>query len=174
MRAEPGIGLTPLRLSTFVDLTARAPPAPTTVPHRPPIGGAQVTEAVRAVTRDAGRGLGLEAPQEGVIARAVQDAGRAAGVPSGTHFVVTIVLDREGHVTDSAIRGDTIGDAAWPDTIEQIRAALSKTPIPLGPDEREKGGRVTVKATVLHVFPSGTTDLVVIVHTLRQVVCVKG
>ncbi len=136
-------------------------PARTTTPKRAPITSAHTQEAVRSIVRDQDRLLGLGNPQETVIAAAVQEAGRASGVPSGTHFTVLVEVDPAGAVTHASLRGDTRGDFAWPGTLERVRTQLSRKAIPLGLDEREKGARVTVQATVLHVLPSGNEQPVV-------------
>jgi hypothetical protein len=166
---ESGDGFSPLdkgpwdprlRLSDVVDL-APAPPAPTRPPPRRVVTADDTNEAVRSLVRDQDKQLGLGNPQETIIAAAVQEAGRASGVPSGTRFVVSVVLDGDGNVTDATIRGDTAGDSAWSGTLAAIRGKLSK-PVPLGIDERGRGARVTVDATLLHVYPSGSDKAVVI------------
>lgn len=150
-----------LRLSDVVDLAPEGPPAPTRPPPPQRVVTADDTnEAVRSIVRDADKTLGLGNPQETAIAAAVQEAGRASGVPSGTRFVVTVQLDRNGNVTDASIRGDTAGDGAWSATLAAIRGKLGK-PVPLGPDDRARGARVTVEATLLHVYPSGSDKSVV-------------
>lgn len=137
-----------------------APAAPTRPPPRRRVTGAETSEAVRRLVRDADRELGLGNPQEGRVATAVQEVGRAAGVPSGTRFTVTVRIAADGRVEDATIRGDVAGEAAWPDTLAALRAKLAEAPIPLGPDERG-GATVVVQAVVLHVLASGTTDQVV-------------
>ncbi len=153
-------GLPRLSLSDLVDMSLEGPPAPTKPPLRRVVTADDSNEAVRSLVRHEDKKLGLGNPQETAIAAAVQEAGRASGVPSGTRFVVTILLDGAGNVTDASIRGDTAGDGAWRTTLAAIRGKLSK-PVPLGIDERGKGARVTVNATLLHVFPSGSDKAVV-------------
>lgn len=144
----------------YSDALADAPPAPTRPPRARRIGAAETHEAVRALVRLADRELGMGAPHEGRVALAVQEAGRASGVPSGTRFSVTLRIDRDGAVSEANLGGDEAFAGAWSETLTQIRAALASAPIPLGPDARD-GVTVVVEAQVLHVLAAGTTEGVV-------------
>jgi hypothetical protein len=142
-------------LSTFVDLAGPPPPAPTAPPPTRHIDGVAAGSAISAVSRERGRSLGLVAPQEAAVARAVELAGRSTPVPSGTRFSVTVELDRGGHVVGATVHGDSVGDRFWAGTLAEVRASLSAEPVRLGDEERQRGARVIVEATVLHVLPSG-------------------
>lgn len=144
----------------YADSVADAPPAPTRPPRARRITAAETNEAVRSLVRLADKELGLGAPQESRVALAVQEAGRASGVPSGTRFTVTLRIDRDGAVSDASLGGDEAFAGAWGETLAQVRAALASAPIPLGPDA-QGGVTVVVEAQVLHVFASGTTEAVV-------------
>jgi len=156
---EPGLRLPPaLSLSARLERAggSEGAPAPTRPPSPRAVTAEDTEEAVRSAVRLADRELGLGNPQEGVVARVVQEIGRATGVPSGTHFVVLVAIDRRGMVVDASIQGDAAGDAVWADTLRAIRGRLAEKPVPLGPDERTRGVVVRVEATLLHIYPSGS------------------
>lgn len=134
--------------------------APTRAPRRRRITARETNESVRSLVRMADRELGLGAPQETKISHAVQEAGRASGVPSGTAFAVTLSIDSSGAITSASIRGDEAGANAWPHVLAAIRGGLEGAPVPLGPDERATGATVRVEAKVLHVLPSGSEHAV--------------
>lgn len=144
----------------YADPLADVPPAPTRPPRARRITAAESNEAVRSLVRLADKELGLGAPQEGRVALAVQEAGRASGVPSGTRFTVTLRINADGAVSEARIGGDDAGAGAWSETLAQIRETLASAPIPLAPDA-QGGVTVVVEAQVLHVFASGTTEAVV-------------
>jgi len=105
---EPGMGvagLPRLSLAQSVELAPEGAPAPSHTPRARTVSPEDTNESVRASVRDRDRALGLGAPQERSIAAALREAGRASGVPSGTRFVVRVVLDGDGKVTSAAIRG---------------------------------------------------------------------
>ncbi|HTJ84563.1 MAG TPA: hypothetical protein VL400_22745 [Polyangiaceae bacterium] len=145
-----------LSLSERLAFGDGARPAPTHTEPPRVVTAEQSEEAIRSVVRYEDAKLGLGNPQEGIVARAVQEVGRASGVPSGTHFAVTVVIDGDGEVKDASIRGDDVGAAVWPETLAGVLAILRERPIELGPDERSRGAVVRVEATLLHVYASGS------------------
>jgi hypothetical protein len=149
-----------LPLSARVKVGAAEARAPTEPPRSRRVTAEDTEEAIRAAMRFADGALGLGNPQEGVVARAVQQAGRASGVPNRTKFSITVTLDRRGVVTDATIRGDVAGARVWPETLAEVRRSLSAAPVPLGPDERGRGVVVRVDATLLHAFASGSDQAV--------------
>lgn len=76
-------GLPRLLLAQAVDIAPEVGPAPTGLLRARRVTPEDTNESVRALVRDQDRALGLGAPQQTIIAAAVQEAGRPSGVPSG-------------------------------------------------------------------------------------------
>jgi hypothetical protein len=153
---DTGVPPLGLSLSERLSFGDGARPAPTHPEPQRAVTADETEEAIRSVVRYEDAKLGLGNPQEGIVARAVQEVGRASGVPSGTHFAVTIAIDGDGNVKDASIRGDDVGASVWPETLAGVLAILRERPIELGPDERGRGVVVRVDATLLHVYASGS------------------
>lgn len=158
---EPTVGLTlsdRIRHGGGFD----APPAPTEPPARRKVDGAAAAEAIAAGIRAHDRTLGMGNPEQTRIGHAVQIAGRETGVPSRTRFRVTLNLDKAGALLGVKLVSASAGsEAVWSQFLATVRADLSSSPIPLGPDAKIAGAVVVVDAMLIHAFPTGTDQRVI-------------
>lgn len=157
LQEDLGLGDSVRRLTVLEHLAGQ--PGVTSTPRARRLTPREANEAVQALVRLESSQLGLGAPHEAPIRRAVQQAGRMGHLPGGARFVLALQIDRAGSIVGSTIEGDG-GAQALGEVLAETVAMLAQSPLALGPDERRAGATVTVRGHVVHALPSGAEELV--------------
>lgn len=152
-----------LSWSERIELGSAPAPAPTAPPARRKVTGEDAAEAIAAGIRAHDSQLGLGNPEHTRVAHAVQLAGRATGLPNRTRWRVQVEVARDGALLGVTLVSASAGsEQVWSQFLADVAADLAASPIPLGPDAKIAGAKLVVDALLIHAFPSGTDERVVV------------